>query len=573
MVSFLNELGAQNTENVYLKVVSPSKENNNVSSSRQYITGLTCKSCSISINNQPVKVYSTGAFAYEVLLLEKDTAFTITASGAISKEVSKRITYNYTPPKPEEPVTTVSIEWIQTFPEGDLVLKAGDLIRFKIKALPGSTVTTYNGTILYELPLSVTGGMPGIYQGEYEVRPADDFSAIRIPITLVSPEGERVTKETANKFSIMSPLASDVALTKGRLAYLEYGLGDDRLGGAKIGYLDSLIPLKITGKVGIDYKIQLVKNRTAYIEEDLVTLLPKGIFTPASLTSSWRVYGDSVYDYVQVGLSGRLPYQSMQLMNPSKIVVDIFGATNNTNWINQMETVKEIANVDYEQIADDILRINIQLKNKQHWGHQVYYRGNTLVIKIKQQPRSLALKNLSIAVDAGHGGSNTGAQGLTGVIEKELALAVSLKLQRLLEREGTKVIMTRTTEQFFDNKERILFYRDSLPDMLVSIHLNSSVDPINVGGTMMFYRYPGFRPLSAAIYKRMLELGLKPAGVTGSFNFMLNSPVEYPNALVEALFLSNLEEEAKIIDPAFQQQMAEKILQGIKDFLFEASKK
>lgn len=573
MVSFLNELGAQNTENVYLKVVSPSKENNNVSSSRQYITGLTCKSCSISINNQPVKVYSTGAFAYEVLLLENDTAFVIKATGSNGKQVSKGITYSHAPPKPAEPVTTVSIERIQTFPEGDLVLKAGDLIRFKIKALPGSTVTTYNGTILYELPLSVTGGMPGIYQGEYEVRPADNFSAIRIPITLVSPEGERVTKETANKFSIMSPLASDVALTKGRLAYLEYGLGDDRLGGSKIGYLDSLIPLKIIGKVGMDYKIQLTKNRTAYIEENLVTLLPKGSFAPASLTTNWRMYGDSAYDYVQVGLFGRLPYQSIQLINPSRIVVDIFGATNNTNWITQMETVKGIANVDYEQVADDILRINIQLKNKQHWGHQVYYRGNTLVIKIKQQPQSLALKNLTIAVDAGHGGGNTGAQGLTGVIEKDLTLAVSLKLQRLLEREGAKVIMTRTTEKFFDNKERILFYRDSLPDLLVSIHLNSSVDPINVGGTMMFYLYPGFRPLSVAIYKRMLEMGLKPSGITGSFNFMLNSPVEYPNALVEALFLSNLEEEAKIIDPAFQQQMAEKILQGIKDFLNEASKK
>jgi N-acetylmuramoyl-L-alanine amidase len=274
---------------------------------------------------------------------------------------------------------------------------------------------------------------------------------------------------------------------------------------------------------------------------------------------------------VEVRLFDKLPYQSMQWVNPSSIVVDIFGATNNTNWITQMETVKEIAGVDYEQIADDILRIKIRLKNIQHWGHHVSYRGNTLVIKIKQQPKNLKLKNLTIAVDAGHGGSNTGAQGITGVIEKDIALAISLKLQKVLEREGAKVIMTRTTEQFFDNKERILFYRDSLPDLLISMHLNSSADPINVGGTMMFYRYPGFRPLSANIYRRMIELGLKPAGITGSFNFMLNSPIEYPNALVEALFLSNPEEEAKVIDPLFQQLMAEKIVQGIKDFLNDVS--
>ena len=84
------------------------------------------------------------------------------------------------------------------------------------------------------------------------------------------------------------------------------------------------------------------------------------------------------------------------------------------------------------------------------------------------------------------------------------------------------MIMTRSKEQFFDNKERILFYRDSLPDLLISFHLNSSDDPIRTGGTATFYRYTGFRNLSLDIYKRMLELGLKEYGNTGSFNFMLN---------------------------------------------------
>ena len=136
-----------------------------------------------------------------------------------------------------------------------------------------------------------------------------------------------------------------------------------------------------------------------------------------------------------------------------------------------------------------------------------------------------------------------------------------------MEHEGAKVIMTRTTEKFVDNKERILFYRDSVPDLLISIHLNSSADPIRVTGTSSFYRYIGFRNLSNSIHKRMLELGLKDMGNNGSFNFMLNSPIEYPNALVETLFLSSPEDEMKILDEGFQQQIADKIVQGIKDFL------
>ncbi|RYD80557.1 MAG: N-acetylmuramoyl-L-alanine amidase [Sphingobacteriales bacterium] len=207
------------------------------------------------------------------------------------------------------------------------------------------------------------------------------------------------------------------------------------------------------------------------------------------------------------------------------------------------------------------------MKNKQHWGHQVYYRGNSLVIKIKQQPKDLSLNKLTIAVDAGHGGSNTGAGGPTGSSEKQLALAVSLKLQKALQAEGVKVIMTRTTEKFVDNKQRILFYRDSVPDLLVSIHLNSSSDPIRSGGTSTHYRYVGFKDLNVFINNRMQELGLKQYGVVGSFNFMLNSPTEYPNCLVESLFISNPAEEAMMLDENFQQQMADKIVLGIKDFL------
>ena len=562
-----SNVGFSQVTNPLIKLVNPLTENNNVNISKQYIVGSISKDCELMINGKNVKVYSTGAFAIETDLIEGDTSFTLVAISKKGSSVSKMIRYNYSIPKPAEPVKEFSIERIQTFPENDLVLTAGDKIQFKVKAFPGSNVSTINGTKLYELPASQTNGIPGIYQGEYEVKQTDSFLNIKIPVMITDSTGNTISKETTNRFSVMSPLASNVALTKGRLAHLEYGLGDDRLGGAKVSYIDSLIPLKIIGKVGSHYKVQLAKSRTAYIPDDVMTLMPKGSFASPSLTNKIYVSGDSVYDYVSVGMFARLPYQSMQLLDPSRIVVDIFGATNNTNWINQLQTAKEISNVDYEQVADDIFRITIQLKHQQHWGHQIYYKGNTLVIKIKQQPKGLSLKNLTIAVDAGHGGTNIGAGGPTGVAEKTLTLSVSLKLQQSLQAEGAKVIMTRTTEKFFDNKERILFYRDSMPDLLVSIHLNSSADPIHVEGTSTFYRYIGFRPLSQAIYKRMLELGLKEYGNNGSFNFMLNSPTEYPNALVETLFLSNPEEEMKILDPVFQQEIADKIVLGIKDFL------
>ena len=569
-LSFSGNILAQFSEKPFIKLTNPHSAETSVSTSRQFIVGSTCLTCKLLIDSVPVKVYPTGAFAYELNLKAGENPIEIIATSGKYKPLNKIVSFIYTIPKPAEPVKEFSIERIQTFPAGDLILAPGDKIQIKVKAFPGQKVSTINGTQLFEIPVSETGGMPGIYQGEYEIKATDSFAALKLPITIIDSIGKTITIETSNKFSVMSPLAGDVVLTKGRLANLEYGLGDDRLGGAKIGYIDSLIPLKVMGKVGTHFKVKLAGSRTAYIPDDVVTVMPKGSFSGSSLTGKILASGDAAFDYISIPLTSRLPYQSMQLLNPSRIVVDIFGATSNSNWISQLQTVKEIEQLDYEQVADDIFRITIHLKHRQHWGYRIYYRGNTLVIKIKQQPVKLSLKNMVIAVDAGHGGTNTGAVGPTGVAEKNLTLAVSLKLQKALESAGAKVIMTRTNETFFDNKERILFYRDSTPDLLISIHLNSSADPVNVSGTSTFYRYIGFKPLSQSIYKRMLELDLKEYGNNGSFNFMLNSPTEYPNALVEMMFLSNPEEEMKILDEDFQQQIVDKIVLGVKDFLHNA---
>ncbi len=111
--------------------------------------------------------------------------------------------------------------------------------------------------------------------------------------------------------------------TTGRLPYLEYGPGDDRLGGAKMTYLDTAVFIKVIDSVKDDYKVQLSAQHTAY--------LPKQNFkwdsttaAPYYLTSSFKVWGDELYDYVSIALPERLPYRSKQEIAPGRIVVDIF---------------------------------------------------------------------------------------------------------------------------------------------------------------------------------------------------------------------------------------------------------
>lgn len=159
----------------FIKLIQPTKENQVVKSSKQYIVGSTCKTCSLTINNNTVKVYASGAFAYEINLITGDTSIIITATNSDNKVVSKKINYNYTLPKPADTVKTLSIASIEIFPEGNLYVKAGDRIKFKVKALPNCRVLA-NGTIpLYEMPTSIQNKMPGIYQGEYMVKETDSF--------------------------------------------------------------------------------------------------------------------------------------------------------------------------------------------------------------------------------------------------------------------------------------------------------------------------------------------------------------------------------------------------------------
>lgn len=358
-----------------------------------------------------------------------------------------------------------------------------------------------------------------------------------------------------------------IGRTTGTLPHLEYGLGADRLGGAKMTYLDTNVLIRVVDSIEDKYKVALTNSRHAY--------LPKRFFKadneikpkPFYLTGSWMVRGDEQYDYVSISLDERLPYKTEQQINPSRIVVDIFGATSNTNWITQRLTVKEVKNVWYEQIDNDVFRVNIDLSHEQHWGYSIYYEGKRLTIRIKHQPASLKLKNLKIAIDAGHGGENIGATGITSKIkEKDYTLLFAKQLEQALRCQKVKTFMTREKDTSLSMNERMLMIKKEDPDFLISIHLNSSSKD-SIKGVSTYYRHIGFRPLTQFILTEMLKLKLDNFGNIGSFNFTLNAPTDYPNCLVEVAFLSNKEDEQHIMNPKFHKEVATQITKGIKNWL------
>ncbi|MES2773487.1 MAG: N-acetylmuramoyl-L-alanine amidase [Bacteroidota bacterium] len=354
----------------------------------------------------------------------------------------------------------------------------------------------------------------------------------------------------------------------GKLPQLAYSNGEDRLGSAKMGYIDTGILLPIIDSANELYQVQLSKNHSAFIDKRLIELKPDTAIRKTALTESWSVRGDESFDLVSISLSNKIAYKSFVETGPARIVVDLYGVMSNTNWITQLQSVKEVRNIAFEQTEDDVVRVTISLKHQQPWGYSIGYKGKSLQLKIKHFPAKQKIKNMVIAIDAGHGGTNTGASGVTaGVLEKNYTLLFAKALKKILQRKKTTVIMTRESDTTIDNKDRVLFLQQNWPDLFISFHLNSS-SRATARGVSTYYKHVGYRPFTQAILKRLLTIDdLKEFGNVGNFNFQPIQPTEFNSSLVEVAFLSSPEDEKMILDEKFRKRVAKQVYKGIRDFL------
>lgn len=359
-------------------------------------------------------------------------------------------------------------------------------------------------------------------------------------------------------------------------AYLQYGNGDDRLGGSKMGFVDEGIVLKAIGDKGSLYCVRLGEGRVGYIPKILTVEAVAPEPAGAVNTGSWSVADAGDTDRITVSLPRRLAYQYTTDLEPSTIAVDIFGATDNSNWITQRTTELGIVDyVDFRQVSSDIYRVIIRLKDKYQWGFHVGYEsdGTALTIDVRHRPKSLALRDLTIGLDAGHGGEYPGAVSPSGLVEKDVNLDIIRHIRRILESKGAKVVMTRTGDTGPSMGERKRIWREAKVDLAVSVHNNSGGGALASPGTAVLYKHLFCRPLAQAVTGRLLETGLPLFGIVQNFNFSLNGPTEFPEVLVEGMFMSSLREEELLADPEFRRKVAEKIVAGLEDYLRGAGKK
>ena len=192
-------------------------------------------------------------------------------------------------------------------------------------------------------------------------------------------------------------------------------------------------------------------------------------------------------------------------------------------------------------------------------------------------------KTFSVIIDAGHGDPDGGAVGAKGTLEKDINLAISLKIEEVLNAKGIKVIMTRTGDSGLfqtrnrslrekkreDMNTRLSIMKKSGADLFVSIHMNSFPDK-KTQGLHVFYsqNHEDIKPLAENIQNRISEIteakthAVKTADK--SLFLMKNPPI--PSILVECGFISNPEEEKKLNDEDYQSRIAWAIAEEIENF-------
>jgi N-acetylmuramoyl-L-alanine amidase len=187
----------------------------------------------------------------------------------------------------------------------------------------------------------------------------------------------------------------------------------------------------------------------------------------------------------------------------------------------------------------------------------------------------------TVVIDAGHGGIDPGKIGVNGALEKDINLAIALKLERNLKESGINVVMTRTDDNGLyeendtnkkvrDMKKRLEIIEGANPIIAVSIHQNSYTEP-SVSGVQVFYYKDSVRSKEAAtIMQKQLIKTLKPekqreAKENGSYYLLKKTSV--PIMIVECAFMSNPTEAELLVQEDYQERVAWAVYMGIVEYI------
>lgn len=590
--------GVDAAPTVYLDILDP-VDGSETTAAAANVLGHTWKAKSATVNGLKVPIYSTSLFVRDQIPLElgKNTLEAI-VTGDDGTTARRTLTVTRLPeptPTPLPPSFPLFIDEKSFQPAEETRLAPDEMFRLSFIGAPENIAEVrfpWSDWIrMDEETFPGTSQRTGRYSLNRAFTAREDVKAGNIEIRLRAPgdgpapadAGEVVRSISYSPNTAIAIYGTEryrlLRVRDGETGHLLHGLHTVRLGGPYLAELPSRTLLHVTGRRGGFYRVDLGPDQEAWISIEEVENESPWTPPPHHSFTSIAVQGDETFDTITFPYSVHVPFRITPVVRPgapAALEIDFFYTHDAATWISHRPTAKVVHAVTTEQIASGHLRVRADLRTPRIWGYKATVDGNSLRIAVRRPPAIAAapespLKGLTIGVEAGHGGSGSGAIGVSGTEEKTINRLTADALMSSLTEKGAKVVDCRIGDEAVELETRIRRAEEANADLFISIHANSASQArgyLRVSGTSTYYKWAFNHDFSEAIHARLLEkTGLGDFGNVGQFNYTPIRTTWMPAMLVEQAFMSNPEDEAKMLDPAFRQAMVDAIVDGTEDWL------
>jgi N-acetylmuramoyl-L-alanine amidase len=328
-------------------------------------------------------------------------------------------------------------------------------------------------------------------------------------------------------------------------------------------------------------------------------------------------------------LSGPTTHRLQTLQNPDRVVLDIPAARieggkrslpQGQGFIRQLRTSTQ-GNGDLRfviELAAPAAPRSFAVEPSGSYGHRLVVdlaSAASATPSVVKSTHDGPGRDIIVAIDAGHGGTDPGASGRSGTREKDITLAIARRLKERIDKEpGMRAVLTRDGDYFLAHRERIRRARDQQASMFISVHADAYRDRSVAGSSVYVLSQKGASDEAArwlaerenaadllggvsledkddVLASVLLDLSqgasmsasieaaenvlhelysvgnIKRRTVQHARFLVLKSP-DIPSMLVETAFITNPGEESRLKDPRHQQRLADAIHSGVRSYFY-----
>lgn len=311
-------------------------------------------------------------------------------------------------------------------------------------------------------------------------------------------------------------------------------------------------------------------NRIAHLFKDTTVLIngEKDEFYRVFLTRdkiAWIAKKDLIEPCDESSVGTFINMDSQKFKNATVQTISFTKNLPYTAEVKDKEILFKIYNPEFS--TSSVYTLNIPKPEK--YFYHVSLEDGQYIFKVCELTKNL--EDLTVVIDAGHGGSEKGAIGCLGDNEKDINLKIALELQQQLQNHNINVILTRECDGNVSLNDRVKLAKENNADIFISIHHNSIGDvkfnSFKHKGTSVYYFNPNSKRFAEVVEKNVTKFaGTHKDGIRTA-SFAVIRPVDYIGVLVETSYMINPSDSVLYNTSSYAQNVANGIVASIIEFV------